>query len=76
MIFGAIREDGKRFLSLCSSNVDSNCSQTILDQALPEMYRSRHLFQQDGASCHTSRSTAVKVFECYPIGRQRVLIYL
>ena len=46
------------FLLLCSSNVDSNRYQTILDQALPEMYASRRLFQQDGASCHTSRSTA------------------
>ena len=58
MIFDAIREDGKRFLSLCPSNVDSNCYQTILDQALPEMYTSRPLFQQDGPSCHTFRSTA------------------
>ena len=29
MIFGAIREDGERFLSLCSSNLDSNCYKDI-----------------------------------------------
>ena len=37
--------------------MDSNCYQTILDETLPEMYTSRRLFQQDGASYHTSIST-------------------
>ena len=57
------RNTGKRFKQKYitpshkfSSNVYLN--QTILDQALPEIYTSRRLFQQDDANCHTSRSTA------------------
>ena len=31
--------------------------QQIFDDALPKIYSTRFIFQQDGASCHTSRST-------------------
>lgn len=58
MVWGAIRGDGKRTLILCPDNVDSIAYQTILNEGLPHIYSSRYVFQQDGASCHTSRSTA------------------
>lgn len=73
MVWGAIRCDGKRVLILCPDNVDSIAYQSILDEGLPQIYSTRHVFQQDGASCHTSRSTvqyleqkAIRVLRNWP----------
>ena len=57
MVWGAIRGDGKRTLVLCPDRVDSIAYQGILGIGLANVYTSRHVFQQDGASCHTSLST-------------------
>lgn len=57
MVFGAIRGDGKRILVKAESSVDSKEYQRILEIALPRVYNTRFLFQQDGATCHTSKST-------------------
>lgn len=58
MIWGGIRADGKRFIKNVNGTVDSLAYQTILDDALPVLYNGRYLLQQDGAPCHTSRSTS------------------
>lgn len=57
MVWGAIRSDGRRMLIRCDGNVDSAEYQRILTAALPKLYTGRHIFQHDGASCHTSVST-------------------
>ena len=57
MVWGAIRGDGKRVLLIYEENVDQHYYKQILDTKLPQIYTSRHLFQQDGATCHTARST-------------------
>ena len=62
MIWGGIRSDGKRFVKRIEGTVDSRAYQAILDDALPVLYSSRYIWQQDNASCHTSASTK-KYFE-------------
>lgn len=57
MVWGAIRSDGQRVLLRCDRNVDQHYYQSLLDEGLPQIYTTRYLFQQDGASCHTARST-------------------
>jgi hypothetical protein len=59
MVWGAIGigGDGKRILIRCEGNVDSNEYQRVMETALPLIYNSRYILQQDGASCHSSRST-------------------
>lgn len=58
MVWGAIRGDGHTVLVLCDGNVDSQEYQRILSIGLPQIYKPRTLFQQDGATCHRSRSTS------------------
>ena len=57
MVWGAIRADGKRVLHKCDESVDQYYYQEILNQKLPSIYTTRCFFQQDGATCHTARST-------------------
>jgi transposase len=73
MVWGAIRSDGAKVLELCQGNVNSIEYQRILDTALPSIYTRRHLFQQDGATCHTSASSRayfqrkkVKLLDSWP----------
>lgn len=58
MIWGGIRSDGKRFIVKLNGTVNSLTYQNVLDVALPVLYSSRYLLQQDGATCHSSRSTS------------------
>lgn len=58
MIWGAVRSDGTKTLVRCLKSVDQTEYQRILDEGLPRVYSSRFKFQQDGASCHTARSTS------------------
>lgn len=58
MVWGAIRSDGRRFLVKADGSVDSSEYQRILSVAFPHIYSSRYILQQDGATCHTSRSTS------------------
>lgn len=58
MVWGAIRADGERYIFRTNNNVDSMEYQRILESALPVVYNSRHIFQQDGAPCHRSVSTS------------------
>lgn len=57
MVWGAIRSDGKRIISRCPANIDSSAYQRILDSGFETIYNTRWIFQQDGASSHTSKST-------------------
>ena len=57
MVWGAIRSDGVRLLIRCGEIVDSREYQRVLQQALPQIYSSRYLFQHDGAPSHRSAST-------------------
>lgn len=57
MVWGAIRGDGKRVIYKCDQNVDQYYYQALLDKALPNIYTTRFIFQQDGATCHTARSS-------------------
>ena len=57
MVWGAIRGDGKCVIHKCDQNVNQYYYQAILDQHLPNIYTTRYIFQQDGAPCHTARST-------------------
>lgn len=57
MMWGGIRADGKRFIKRIVGTVDSSTYQAILDEALPALYSARYVWQQDGATCHTSVST-------------------
>lgn len=59
MVWGAVRGDGKRILLKCDGNVDAHEYQRILGIALPKIYNTRYFLQQDGASCHTARSTTL-----------------
>ena len=58
MVWGAIRADGKRVLLRCSENVNQQYYQVLLGNALPRIYNTRYVFQQDGATCHTAKSTS------------------
>ena len=57
MLWGAIRDDGQRTLLRCLSTADSQEYQRLLKNAIPKIYNSRKLLQQDGATCHRSAST-------------------
>ena len=57
MVWGAVRSDGKRMLIKRSNRVDSNEYRRIFNLALPEMYNSRFIFQQDRAPWHRSQKT-------------------
>ena len=54
MVWGAIRSDKVRLLIRCGEIVDSRGYQRVLQQALPQIYSSRYLFQHDGAPSHRS----------------------
>lgn len=58
MLWGAIRSDGKRVLVRLDGNIDSLAYQRVIEENLFKIYNSRFIFQQDGASCHTSASTS------------------
>lgn len=57
MVWGAIRADGERLIHLCNQNVDQYQYQEILRQNIKKIVSGRYLFQQDGATAHTARST-------------------
>ena len=57
MIWGAINGDGRKILIRCPDRLDSNKYQDVLNQGRPSIYSMENIFMQDGASCHTSKST-------------------
>ena len=57
MAWGAIRSDGVTSMIKCVDSIDSLKYQRILDLGLPTILEEGKIFQQDGATCHTSRST-------------------
>lgn len=57
LIWGAIRGDGERILIRCPIRLDSSAYQLVLEEGLQDMYVDNSCFMQDGAPCHTSRST-------------------
>ena len=73
MVWGAVRADGRRVLLKCEGNVNQYEYQRLLDIGIPQIYSNRYYFMQDGATCHTSRSTtaylrqkAVRMLEMWP----------
>lgn len=58
MVWGAIKSDGSRTLSLCPPKVNSISYQQILRSSLPELLEGSSIFMQDGAPTHRSSSTA------------------
>lgn len=63
MVWGAIRSDGCKILHICEGNVNSQKYQDILNLNLPQIYNTRYIFQQDGATCHTSQATTKFLLE-------------
>ena len=57
MIWGAIKSDGSRMLIKCPNILNSMEYQSVLERGLLPVYESGNVFQQDGAPCHTSKST-------------------
>lgn len=57
MVWGAIRSDGKRVLLRCTRNVDQHYYQELLSKGLSDVYNTRFIFQQDGATSHTAKTT-------------------
>lgn len=73
MLWGAVRADGKRVLIRCNGSVNQEEYQRVLGIGLPQIYSTRYMFMQDGATCHTARSTcdylrekAVRMLEDWP----------
>lgn len=59
IVWGAIRGDGKKVLVRCIGNINADEYQRVLQIGLPQIYTTRYIFQQDGATCHTARSTSL-----------------
>jgi len=57
LIWGAIKRDGSRMLIRCPIRLNSSAYQLVLDEGLQQIYSDDSVFMQDGAPCHTSRST-------------------
>lgn len=60
MVWGAISIKGKSDLIFIKGSIDSEKYQETLEKAFPTLqmlHPSGFVFQQDGASCHTSKST-------------------
>lgn len=57
MVWGAMRSDGARAIVRCPQTLDSTAYQDVLSEGLPRVYNTRFIFQQDGATCHRSKST-------------------
>ena len=57
MVWGAIRSDGRRVLVRANEPMDSLEYQRVLNEGLPVIYNQRFVMQQDGARCHTSKSS-------------------
>lgn len=60
MVWGAISSKGKSKLVFIKGNVDSRKYQEILSEALQSikvLHPKKFTFQQDGATCHTSKSS-------------------
>lgn len=57
MVWGAIKGDGSRILIKCPMPMNSVNYQRVLDQGLSNIYEDGNIFMQDGAPCHTSKST-------------------
>ena len=58
-ICGPIKGDGSKILIRCPTLLDSTAYQVVLEEGLQDMYADDSVFMQDGAPCHTSRSTVL-----------------
>ena len=54
---GNHKRDGRRILIRCPKSLDSTAYQEVLYEGLQDMYANDSIFMQDGAPCHTTRST-------------------
>ena len=57
MVWGAISSDARRVLCGCNISVDSIEYQRLLNESLPQIYNTRHIFLHDGAACQRSTAT-------------------
>lgn len=56
-IWGAIKSNGTRSIIKCPQRLNSAGYENIITQGLLPMYEYEDIFQQDGATCHTSKMT-------------------
>lgn len=61
-IWGCIKSNGERCIKLFKNNLDSYKYQSIIEETYLPTHQEDHVFMQDGAKCHTSRST-MRYFE-------------
>ena len=66
MIWGYIQYGGAREICKVDGNIDSAKYQQILASQYIPNYKRGYIFQQDGAPCHTSGSTMIKVLQGWP----------
>ena len=57
MVWGAIKANGSRVLVKYEGTIASQEHQAILMEGLAKIYNPGEIFQHDGASCHTLKST-------------------
>ena len=73
MVWGS---DDRRVLIRANDTIDSLEYQRGLEDGLPLIYNHHFIMQQDGARCHTSRSTMrtynKEMLDCYLIDRLKV----
>lgn len=56
-IWGAIWGDGFRSIIKCPQRLNSQGYQSVIEEGLIPFYKPYNIFQQDGATCHTSKTT-------------------
>lgn len=56
-LWGAIKGDGTRTLIKCPQRLNSTEYQKVLEEGLLPFYDTQDIFQQDGATCHKSKSS-------------------
>jgi len=57
MVWGAITSTGTLELAVVDTTLNSEKYQSLLHNNLLPKYKKKHVFMQDGASCHRSKST-------------------
>lgn len=62
MIWGAIKENGERYLVKANCNINSIEYQRIISEGLFPIYSQQNILQQDNAPCHKS-ATTLKFFD-------------
>ena len=56
-VWRAIKGDGSKSIIKCPQRLNSQGYQMVIEDGLTLIYKPEDIFQQDGATCHTSRSS-------------------